>query len=99
MSADAIKALEARAAKAERDLVELQKVVGESASQRDAAIASRLQELLKLIDADKNEAEEIRAQRDELKEENEKLRGQISKLNYRVTHLLRTLDSLENKSK
>ncbi|CUG90935.1 Hypothetical protein, putative [Bodo saltans] len=92
MSVEAsVAALEIRATTAEAQLKELQS----KATSSDAAVALRLKELLELMQEDRKEAEEIRATRDELKEENGKLRAQVGKLEYRVLHLLRTINDIE----
>lgn len=92
MSSDAaITALEARATAAEAQLKELQS----KAASSDAAVSVRLNELLALMQEDRKDAEEIRGQRDEYKEENGKLRAQVGKLEYRVKHLLRTINDIE----
>jgi FtsZ-binding cell division protein ZapB len=92
MSVEAsVTALEARATAAEVALKELQA----KAASSDAAVTLRLKELLVLMQDDRKEAEEVRAHRDELKEENEKLRAQVGKGEYRIQHLLRTINDLE----
>lgn len=63
----------------------------------DKITISKLQQLQKLIEEDKAEADAVRAQRDELKDENEKLRSSVSKAEYRIQHLLRTIEALEKK--
>jgi small-conductance mechanosensitive channel len=96
MSVEAsVAALEIRATTAENQLKELQS----KAASSDAAVSLRLKELLALMQEDRKEAEEIRATRDELKEENSKLRAQVGKLEYRVVHLLRTINDIEAAAK
>ena len=96
MSVEAsVAALEIRATTAENQLKELQS----KAVSSDAAVSLRLKELLALMQEDRKEAEEIRATRDELKEENSKLRAQVGKLEYRVVHLLRTIHDIEAAAK
>lgn len=90
----AVAALEVRAANAEKNIVELQSA---AASASNADVAVRLKELFALMSEDRKEAEEVRAHRDELKAENEKLRAQVGKLNYRVKHLLKTIEEIEAK--
>ena len=61
------------------------------------AVIAKLQQLEKLISEDKAEADAVRAKRDELKEENEKLRALVAKGEYRIEHLLKTIEELEKK--
>ena len=86
-------ATEKRASDAEKALHDLK--TASAASSGNEAVAKRLKELLALIEEDRKEAEEVRAHRDELKEENGKLRSQVEKLNYRVSHLLKTIVEIE----
>lgn len=86
-------ALEKRADAAE---VALSKLNQNSAASDNAAVLSRLIELQKLIAEDKVEAETTRAQRDELKKENEELKADVAKLNYRIKHLLRAIEELDS---
>eukprot|EP00796_Vickermania_ingenoplastis_P011006 gene11006-7649_t len=90
--------LEQRANKVEAALASL---AGSSsgATTSDAALAEKLKVLLQLMKEDRDECEAIRAQRDDMKEENERLRTQLSKQTYRVQHLLRTIDEMEGSRK
>ena len=87
-----IVALEKRAAAAEATLSKLSKT---NTGADNSAVLGRLVELQKLIGEDKIEAETVRAQRDELQKENEELKTDVTKLNYRIKHLLRTIEELE----
>lgn len=85
--------LEKRAASAEKQLQALKaKLEGGAGSDN---LEARLRELLKLMLEDREECETIRAQRDELKEENARLRAQVLKGEYRAKHLLRTIAEIE----
>lgn len=90
----AVAALEVRATAAEKNIEELK---ASASSVSNAEVTLRLKELLALMEEDRKEAEEVRAHRDELKAENEKLRNQAGKLNYRIKHLLKTINELESK--
>ncbi|AYU83845.1 conserved hypothetical protein [Leishmania infantum JPCM5] len=89
--------LEKRATSAEKQLqalrVKLEDGAGAAAS--GAKLEARLRELLKLMCEDRDECEMIRAQRDELMEENARLRAQVMKGEYRIKHLLRTIEEIE----
>ncbi|CAJ1038446.1 hypothetical protein Q4I30_008224 [Leishmania utingensis] len=89
--------LEMRATGAEKQLQALRVKLedGACAGASSANLAARLRELLKLLYEDRDECETIRAQRDELKEENARLRAQVLKGEYRIKHLLRTIDEIE----
>ncbi|KAG5465050.1 hypothetical protein LSCM4_00502 [Leishmania orientalis] len=89
--------LEKRATNAERQLQALKGKVGEGAGAASSSgqLEARLRELLKLMCEDRDECEAIRAQCDELKEENARLRAQVLKGEYRIKHLLRTIDEIE----
>ena len=63
----------------------------------NAAVIKRLQELQKAIDADRAEAEAVSAERDRLKETNEKLEEKLVKANYRIKHLLVALADADKK--
>jgi chromosome segregation ATPase len=93
MLQEQIDALEKRAAALEAKLSQGSSRGGSS----DAATLPKLEQLRKLIEEDRLEAETVRAQKDALEEENQKLRADVEKLNYRVKHLLRTIDELEGK--
>lgn len=71
---------------------------GSSKSVPETVTVDRLKELLALLQQDREECESIRAQRDDLKEENDRLRTQLEKRDYRIKHLLRTIDELEGKA-
>lgn len=105
---DTITTLEARATAAEAQLKKLnetvtalQKGAGSTASAAgstdNAATVTKLKALQSVLLEDQKEAETVRAHRDELKEENEKLRLQLEKAEYRIKHLLRTIAELEQK--
>ncbi|KAK7200551.1 hypothetical protein NESM_000110800 [Novymonas esmeraldas] len=92
--------LEKRAGSAEKQLQALKAQLdgGASAADSGANLEARLRELLKLMQEDRDECETIRAQRDEFKEENARLRAQVLKGEYRIKHLLRTIDEIEKGS-
>lgn len=98
-----VAALEKRATIAEAQLKKAQETLSKgsttapaaAAPSSDAATLARLQQLQKLIVEDRQEAEAVRAQRDELLAENAKLREQVGKLNYRVDHLLKEFDKVD----
>ncbi|GET93565.1 hypothetical protein, conserved [Leishmania tarentolae] len=89
--------LEKRAASAEKQLQALRmKLEGNTtAAAGGDKLEARLRELLKLMCEDRDECETIRAQRDELMEENARLRAQVKKGEYRIKHLLRTIAEIE----
>ncbi|KPI89005.1 hypothetical protein ABL78_1889 [Leptomonas seymouri] len=89
--------LEKRATSAEKQLQALKMRLegGAGAAAGNADLEARLRELLQLLYEDREECETIRAQRDELKEENARLRAQVAKGEYRIKHLLRTIDEIE----
>lgn len=91
-----VHSLEARATEAEKNIANLKKQLE---SGPGAHVEDRLRELLKLMTEDRDECEVIRAQRDDLQQENERLRTQISKHEYRIKHLLRTIDEIEGNTK
>lgn len=95
-TAPTVENLEHRAAAMEKTLADLKQQVGGHGGD-STALQARLQELLKLMLEDRDECEAIRAQRDSLKEENERLKQQVAKGEYRVKHLLRTIDEIESK--
>ncbi|CBH16129.1 uncharacterized protein TEOVI_000742200 [Trypanosoma equiperdum] len=94
MSAEAVADLERRAAAAETAIGELSLRLQTMGSSVGAGIEPRLRELLKLMHEDRAEFEAVRAQRDELKEENERLKIQVAKHEYRIKHLLRTIEEI-----
>lgn len=90
--------LEKRATSAEKQLQALKaKLEGGAggAAAGNTDLEARLRELLLLMYEDREECETIRAQRDELREENARLRAQVAKGEYRIKHLLRTIDEIE----
>jgi chromosome segregation ATPase len=89
--------LEKRATSAEKQLQALKAKLesGVGAAAGNADLEARLRELLQLMYEDREECETIRAQRDELREENARLRAQVAKGEYRIKHLLRTIDEIE----
>ncbi|KPA81530.1 hypothetical protein ABB37_03876 [Leptomonas pyrrhocoris] len=89
--------LEKRATGAEKQLQALKAKLdgGAGAAASNADLETRLRELLQLMYEDREECETIRAQRDELREENERLRAQVAKGEYRAKHLLRTIEEIE----
>ncbi|KAG5464316.1 hypothetical protein LSCM1_00498 [Leishmania martiniquensis] len=89
--------LEKRATNAEKELQALSGKLdkGTGAAASTDHLDTRLRELLKLMLEDRDECEAIRAQRDELKEENARLRAQVLKSEYRIKHLLRTIGEIE----
>lgn len=91
--------LELRAAALEKTLAGLKKQVTSSGPGANDALQARLQELLKLMLEDREECEAIRAQRDALREENERLKQQVAKGEYRAKHLLRTINEIEAKQR
>lgn len=93
--------LEKRAATAEKTIAAMQKQLagGAASAASNDGLEQRLRTLLKLMEEDRDECEAIRAQRDELKAENERLRALASKHEYRCKHLLRTIDEIEAKQK
>ncbi|KAG8348369.1 hypothetical protein ERJ75_000035500 [Trypanosoma vivax] len=100
MSCSQVANLEERAAAAETALAELktQLSIAQSAlGDCDAGLQSRLQQLLVLLQEDRKECETIRAQRDELREENDRLKVLVAKHEYRIKHLMRTINELESK--
>ena len=88
--AEKVAALEARAAK-------LEATAPCGGTVNSPGLILKLEELMKVIDEDRKEAEAIRAQRDELQTENENLKSQVDKLNYRCRHLIRALEAAETK--
>lgn len=62
-----------------------------------ANLQQRLKTLHTLLLQDRDEVEEIRAQRDEFREENERLRQLVAKHEYRIKHLLRSIEEIEQK--
>lgn len=95
MLAEQVAALEKRA-----DALEAKVDSGASASpSNDAQTLKRLGEIKRAILADRNDAERVVAERDSLKDENEALKGQVDKLNYRIMHLMRTIEQLEGAKK
>ncbi|RNF12892.1 hypothetical protein TraAM80_00050 [Trypanosoma rangeli] len=98
MSSAQVEELERRATAAELAIEELKKSMHAQPlgnGDNNAGLESRLRELLKLMEEDRLECEVIRAKRDELKEENERLRSQVLKHEYRIKHLLRTINDIE----
>lgn len=87
--------LEKRANGAEKQLQALKAKLDGGAAAGNGELEARLRELLKLMYEDREECETIRAQRDELREENARLRAQVAKGEYRIKHLLRTIDEIE----
>lgn len=69
-----------------------------SNAESSASLVNRLSTLRKLMLEDREECEEIRAQRDELREENSRLRQQVEKHEYRIKHLLRTINEIESQA-
>jgi hypothetical protein len=63
----------------------------------DAATLKRLNEIRAAIVQDQVDAQTVVARKNELEEENAKLKDEIGKLNYRIKHLLRTVESLDKK--
>ncbi|RNF19957.1 uncharacterized protein Tco025E_03948 [Trypanosoma conorhini] len=99
MSSAQVEELEKRATAAELAIEELKQGLNAQplgCGGSDAGLESRLRELLKLMEEDRMECEVIRAKRDELKEENERLRAQVQKHEYRIKHLLRTINEIES---
>ncbi|ORC90404.1 uncharacterized protein TM35_000082020 [Trypanosoma theileri] len=103
MTSEQVAELEKRAAAAELAIAELKAKLQEESlknaaagNNNNAALESKLRQLLDLMREDRQECEAIRAQRDELKEENERLRTQVSKHEYRIKHLLRTINEIES---
>ncbi|EAN95287.1 hypothetical protein C3747_33g1455c [Trypanosoma cruzi] len=99
MSSAQVEELERRASAAEVAIEELKKSMQarpQSGAENNAALELRLRELLKLMEEDRLECEVIRVQRDELKEENERLRAQVMKHEYRIKHLLQTINEIES---
>ncbi|CAD2213037.1 hypothetical protein AGDE_02657 [Angomonas deanei] len=90
-----IQQLEQRATTAEKQIEQLTKQL--SGGKPGGNMEPRLRELLKLMEEDRVECESIRSQRNELKEENERLRKQVGKQDYRIQHLLKTIAELEAK--
>ncbi|KEG10565.1 hypothetical protein DQ04_03561030 [Trypanosoma grayi] len=101
MSTDQIVELEKRASAAEHAIATMkQQLKAQSATGNgDAALESRLRQLLVVMREDQQECEAIRAQRDDLKEENERLRAQVARHEYRIKHLLRTINELDSEQK
>lgn len=92
-----VSSLETTACQLEKTLAALK--AQSSGGEDRTALAAKLKELMNLLLEDRNECESIRAQRDDLKEENDRLRVQLSKQEYRVKHLLRTIEEIEAKQK
>ncbi|KAG5490622.1 hypothetical protein JKF63_00743 [Porcisia hertigi] len=90
--------LEKRATSAEQQLCALKEQLegGASSAASRANLEARLRELLQRMYEDREECETIRAQRDELKEENTRLQTDVRKCEYRIAHLMRTIDGIEN---
>ena len=66
---------------------------GAGGSSSDASTLKRLNEIRAAIVQDQVEAQTVVARKNELEEENAKLKDEISKLNYRIKHLVRTLEA------
>ncbi|CCW69894.1 unnamed protein product [Phytomonas sp. Hart1] len=92
-----ISTLEKRADDSEKAIENLLKMVDGVTDK--SSLIERLEKLLKLLHEDREECEKIQTQRNELTEENERLRMQIDKHKYRIKHLLRTIESLESEKK
>lgn len=101
-----VKSLEETATTLEKALAQLESVAqtnpaGGSLPQGqqmgDGQLVHKLRTLLDLLQQDREECEAIRAQRDDLTQENERLRTQVKKHEYRIMHLLRTIDEIEGK--
>jgi len=90
--ADQVAALEKRADS-------LEQKVGGGGAVGDAATVRRLEALMKVIEEDRAEAEAVAAERDRLRESNEKLEEKLAKANYRIEHLLRALADADEKKK
>ncbi len=68
-----------------------------TSSSNDEALRAKLTQLFTIMDEERKEAEAIRANRDELQQENEQLKETIAKLNYRIKHLTRSLEATDKK--
>ena len=98
-----VAAIEKRATIAEAQLKKVNETLGKiqkegtgaPAASNDKETLQRLQELQKLIFADRKEAETVRAQRDELESENAKLKEEVNKLKYRVDHVLKEFEKVD----
>lgn len=86
--------LEKRATKAEAALEALE---GGKVRSGDDHVRERLLSLQKLIEEDRKEAQEVDAQRTALLEENDLLKGKVTRLEYRVQILLRSLKEQDDK--
>ena len=77
--------------RADRNLLDAQQPSG------NVDVLRRLTELQKLILEDRTEAEELVAHRNELNDENVKLRTTVEKQKYQILHLIRTIEEMEKK--
>jgi hypothetical protein len=87
-------ALEARATSMEKAL---DTAAPSSSGSSDAQLIARLKQLKAVMEADRAEAEAVRANRDSLLEENAALKVAVEKGNYRALHLKRSLEALDSK--
>lgn len=95
-SAEALANLEKRIAEVEKRQGAINQQVPISG---DVDAEEKLETLMQLLQADRSEAEEVLSDRERLKEENETLRTQLEKCQYRIKHLLRTLERHDNSNK
>lgn len=96
-----VTALEGIAEDVEKNLSTLRSLVAAPSSNTTEGkdeLVRKLRQLLGLLKEDAVECEAIRAQRDELAKENERLRVQGKKYEYRIMHLLRTIEEIEQKN-
>ena len=87
-----IKQLEGRAKAAEDKLTK--GAAGNDSASSEVTL-KRLNEIRAAIVQDQVEAQTVVARKNELEEENAKLKDEISKLNYRIKHLVRNLEATD----
>ena len=87
-----IKQLEGRAKAAEDKLAK--GAAGNDSASSEVTL-KRLNEIRAAIVQDQVEAQTVVARKNELEEENAKLKDEISKLNYRIKHLVRNLEATD----
>lgn len=96
-----IKELEIQAKKANEAIQQLKQRVKELESQNSSEfkrdILQKLQELKKTMEEEKKQADAIIAQKNEELKRMKELETENAKLKYRIKHLVRALDELEEK--
>ena len=68
-----------------------------NSASNDAAVLQRLNEIRAAVVQDQVEAQTAVAKKNELEDENAKLKEDISKLNYRIKFLLQSLEATDKK--